>query len=70
MSVYNPTGSGNVHMDRSISGRKKVAPKKLPPALAKKAAGKADPNAQASNGKKENPFAKKAAKKAAPKKAY
>lgn len=35
MSVYNPTGSGNVHMDKSISGRKKVAAKSTP---AKKAA--------------------------------
>lgn len=36
MSVYNPTGSGNVHMDASISGGKKVAAKK---AAVKKASG-------------------------------
>lgn len=36
MSVYNPTGSGNVHTDKSISGGKKVAAKSTP---AKKASG-------------------------------
>lgn len=59
MSMYNPTGSGNVHVDKSISGRKKVAAKKLPPALAKKAAAK-----------KVDPAKKAAAKKAADKKPY
>lgn len=64
MSVYNPTGSGNVHLDRSISGRKKVAAKKMPPFLAKKAAGKADA------AKEDQLPPKKGAKKAAGKKAY
>lgn len=35
MSVYPPSGSGNAHMDKAISGKKKTDPKKAP---AKKAA--------------------------------
>jgi hypothetical protein len=61
MSVYNATGSGGVHLDRSISGRKNVAAKKMPPFLKKGA--KADPAEDAPKS------GKKAAKKAAPKKA-
>jgi hypothetical protein len=41
MSVYSPSGSGNVHVDKAISGgrRQPVAAKKaLPPFMAKKAA--------------------------------
>jgi hypothetical protein len=48
MSVYNPTGSGNVHTDQSISGGKKVATKKTP---VRKAAGKTDKATGANVGK-------------------
>lgn len=30
MSVYDPSGSNNVHMSQSISGKKKATPKKAP----------------------------------------
>jgi hypothetical protein len=65
LSVYNPTGSGNVHTDRVMSGRKPVAKapaKKAMPAKAmpgKKAAAK-----KAMPGKKAAPFMKKTAGKA------
>jgi hypothetical protein len=48
MSVYNPTGSGNVHTDQSISGGKKVATKKIP---VRKAAGKTEKGTGANVGK-------------------
>lgn len=77
MSVYNPSGSGNVHVDRVISGGKggKVAKKAVPAkkamamppqfaaAAAKKAGKKAMPPMAAKKGAKAAPF-KKVAKKA------
>jgi len=41
MAVYNPSGSGEVHMAKMMSGGKKAMPKKMPPPLVKKAAKKA-----------------------------
>lgn len=41
MSVYPPSGSGGAHMDKSISGSKKVTAKNTP---AKKATKKAAPS--------------------------
>lgn len=60
LSVYNPTGSGNVHVDKVISGgRQKVA---MPPQFAKAAAAKKAGAKKAAPAKKAaakaNPFAK------------
>lgn len=48
MSVYNPTGSGNVHMDKSISGGKRVAAKATP---VRKASGNTSKSTGANIGK-------------------
>jgi hypothetical protein len=69
ISVYNPTGSGNVHTDKVISGgRQKMG--KMPPqfakaAAAKKAGAKAVPAKKAA-AKKAPPFAKKMSDPACP----
>lgn len=55
MAVYNPSGSGNVHTDRVMSGGKKMAKKAMPKKMAKAMPPQLQP--------------KKGAKKAAPKKA-
>lgn len=64
MAVYNPSGSGNVHTDRVMSGGKKMAkatPKKMP--MKKMPHESAEMMAPKKAGKKA------VAKKAAPKKA-
>jgi hypothetical protein len=35
MAVYDPSGSGNVHMDKSISGKKQTQPAKKAAKVAK-----------------------------------
>lgn len=37
MAVYDPSGSGGVHMDKAISGKKAVQPAKKAAKVAKKA---------------------------------